>query len=128
ALLEESYRRYPNYLFARTNYALICLTRHQDPKKAFKILGGVHDLKALYPRRNMFHITEVLSFYSTLALYYHAIGKKEASWRWYEILKELDPDHHLVKQLKRKIKPSLMQRLLKPLIKWAQNKAAEDKS
>jgi len=66
----EGYKRHPDYLFAKVNYAQICL-HHKEYDKIPEIFDNKFDLKALYPKRNKFHYTEFVGFmYTDLSIFY----------------------------------------------------------
>ncbi len=56
AIVLENLRLHPDYLFARVNYAEMCLGRG-EPDKVPEILGEQLDLKQLYPERDRFHVS-----------------------------------------------------------------------
>ena len=65
AVALENYERHPNYLFAETNYARICLDKG-DLERIPAIFNDKFDLKRLYPRRSRFHISEFVAFASVM--------------------------------------------------------------
>ena len=91
-LLQEMLQRFPGYLFGRMSWAEECLTRGEAEKIA-EIFEGKFDLKLLYPERERFHLSEVLSFHSIVARYFHALGNREQAQRSYELMCQLNPDH-----------------------------------
>jgi tetratricopeptide (TPR) repeat protein len=111
AFLIEAYQKHSDYLFAKTNYALYCL-RENKPEKIPEIFNNKFDLKLLYPRRKIFHITEFTAFNSVVALYHHKQGHHEIANKYYLLLKNSDPKHHLTKMVKRELHPNFFQRFL----------------
>ena len=91
-LLQETVQRFPDYLFGRTSWAEECLKRG-EPEKIAEIFGGKFDLKLLYPKRVRFHLSEVLSFHSIVARYFHALGNRVQAQRSYELMCQLNPEH-----------------------------------
>ena len=77
-IVAKNYEKNPEYLFARLNYAEICIQ-----KKKFdlvpEILESKFDIKALYPHRRKFHITEVVGFWGVSGLYFAGIGKNDTA-------------------------------------------------
>jgi hypothetical protein len=61
ALVREAYRRHPRYLFAKVNYANLCL-QHREIEKVPGIFDHTFDLKQLYPHRTRFHVSEFTGF------------------------------------------------------------------
>jgi tetratricopeptide (TPR) repeat protein len=109
-IVRENYQRNPDYLFARLNYAEICLAKREYEKVA-EILEHKFDLKLLYPNRNLFHISEVANFMGLVGVYFFEIGEIEKAEKYYEILQEIAPDFPMTKRLHQKMHPSLVQRL-----------------
>ena len=101
-VIEENYRRNPDYLFAKINYAQICLQRGEIHKIPI-ILDDKFDLKMLYPERNEFHVTEAVSFFGMLGMYFLKIDDMDQPKRMLKILEDLDPDAEMTKELKRQI-------------------------
>lgn len=91
-LLQETAQRFPDYLFGRISWAEECLKRG-EPEKIAEIFGGKFDLKLLYPERVRFHLSEVLSFHSIVARYFHALGNRAQAQRSYELMCQLNPEH-----------------------------------
>lgn len=115
AVIAENYRRHPDYLFARLNYAEMCLAQGNYARIA-QIFAHQFDLRLLYPRRRRFHLSEVANFLGVIGLYFVAIEKREAAERQYELLKHIAPEYPLTKRLRRTFYPSLFRRLLRGLI------------
>jgi tetratricopeptide (TPR) repeat protein len=103
-LIRETYERFPDYLFGMTNYALL---RLQDghPEEVPEILRHAPDLPALFPGREVFHVSEYAAFHSTVAEYHLAIGEEEQARQRYESLLEICPEHPLVVRLGTLLEP-----------------------
>ncbi len=110
-LLEIIYRKYPDYLFGKTNYAFRCLSTCQ-PEKLVGIFGNKFDLKLLYPHRKTFHISEFTAFTSVIALYHDMIGDRRNARKYYRSLKYWAPNHSLTQVVKLQLFPTFSQRLL----------------
>jgi tetratricopeptide (TPR) repeat protein len=110
ATVRENYQRNPDYLFARLNYAEICLARG-DYEKVAKILEHKFELKLLYPKRKRFHISEVINFMGLVGMYFLAIGKRDISEKYYGVLQQIGPDYPITRQLRRRLFPGLLKRL-----------------
>jgi len=105
----EIYQKFPDYLFGKTNYALISLQKG-EPEKIPEIFDNKLDLQSLYPQRNKFHISEYTGFATVMALYYLDTGKYEAAKTYYESLEELNPESQLTERVrKRFLKEKLAQ-------------------
>lgn len=110
----ESYKKYPDYIFAKTNYAQICLL-HGKINKIPAIFNHNFNLKTLYPKRKTFHISEFLSFMEIMSIYFHKIGEQRTTIHYYDLMKRIDKNHPITKQTKRMIKPSLLSGILRKL-------------
>lgn len=97
--IEEAVRRHPDYLFARLNHAELCISRG-DLAKAAELLGGpARDLRALYPHRERFHISEYVAFTYTVGRYHLEAGDRAAAERAYERLVAVAPDERSTMRL-----------------------------
>jgi hypothetical protein len=115
ACVLEAYRRHPTYLFAKVNYANVCLQKGEISKIP-EIFDHKLDLKLLYPRRTRFHVSEFTGFAGVMCRYYGAIGEWDAAVIYYQILKQLAPKHPITKHAKRLLYPRFWIRWLR---KWA---------
>lgn len=88
----ENYKNNPDYLFAKLNYAEICLSKGNH-KEVPKIFNEKYDLKLLYPEKTVFHVTEVIGFFSVLCKYFIKIYDIESANKYYEVLEKVDPEH-----------------------------------
>lgn len=94
-LIEEHYRAFPDYLFAKINYAALCMERGEDD--AFiKVFEGKMHLQEIYPDREVFHISEFASFLAILCQYLATQGQFEPIKHYREVLAEFDPEHTTV--------------------------------
>jgi len=110
AVARENYRRNPDYLFARLNYAELCLDK-RDYEKIGEIFEQKFDLKLLYPQRKRFHISEVASFMGLIGIYFFETGERQAAEKYYDVLQQIAPGYPMTKRLRRKLFPNLLQRL-----------------
>jgi len=128
----RNYNLFPKYLFAKTNYAQICL-KNGKTDKIKKIFEGKFDLNSIYPSRKEFHISEFLSFMGVWSVYYYKIGEEEIARSYHKVMKKVDHSHPLTKSIKQQIYPPLLIRILakilgKERIKLIKNEIAEKKS
>nr|VFJ68889.1 MAG: hypothetical protein BECKFM1743C_GA0114222_105021 [Candidatus Kentron sp. FM]VFJ73281.1 MAG: hypothetical protein BECKFM1743A_GA0114220_107061 [Candidatus Kentron sp. FM]VFK16153.1 MAG: hypothetical protein BECKFM1743B_GA0114221_104051 [Candidatus Kentron sp. FM] len=91
-VIEKNYQRNPDYLFARLNYANLCI-RDGDYGKVGEIFEHKFDLKLLYPQRKRFHVTEVAGFMSTTGTYFFYAGKRESAEKCYELLEQIERNY-----------------------------------
>lgn len=90
-VLQETLERFPDYLFGRIAYAIDCLQRGET-EKVSQIFENKYDLKLLYPKRQRFHISEVLGFCAAMAWYFHSRGESDRAETYYELMCQLDPE------------------------------------
>ena len=114
--IEENYRRNPEYLFARLNYADLCLKR-RDYDTVLELLKGKFDLKDYYPERSCFHISEFTGFSHVVGTYLALTGKRDAAMVVYEGLRRVAPKHPSTKLLREILRPSLARKLLRRIVK-----------
>lgn len=98
----ENYKKHPSYLFAKINYAEICL-RENKIEEIPEIFENQTDLEMLYPKRKLFHITEVIGFIGIMGLYRVKKGEIRLAETYYNLLKTNDPAHPLTITLGRMI-------------------------
>ncbi|MEW5960034.1 MAG: hypothetical protein AB1801_20115, partial [Chloroflexota bacterium] len=109
-VIQENYRRNPDYLFARLNYAEMCRARGEYDKIA-EIFEYKFDLKLLYPNRKQFHISEVANFMGLIGVYFFETGQQDVSEKYYDILKQIAPEYPMTKMLRWKLHPGLIRRV-----------------
>lgn len=110
----DNYEKYPDYLFAKTNYAQICIW-HGKINKIPAIFEHNFNLRSLYPKRKTFHISEFMAFMEIMSIYFYQIGENKTAMRYYDLMKQLDKDHPATKQTKRIVKPPFPLRILHKL-------------
>jgi len=114
AVALKNYKKNPDYLFARLNYAQICL-RKGETEKIPEIFNNKFDLKQLYPRRSKFHVSEVAGFMGVTGMYFAIIGERETAKLCYRALKQIVPRNQITRQFKRILYPSPLIRVLRKL-------------
>jgi tetratricopeptide (TPR) repeat protein len=86
-------KEHPDYLFARLNKANDYIKKGEYEKVPL-VLGNALEIKALYPEREVFHLTEVTSYYQTVIRYLLAIENLELAENRLAIMKAIAPNHH----------------------------------
>ena len=86
---EYSYQRFPDYLFARCNYAQYLLKKEKT-EKIPEVFDNKFELQSIYPERDEFHISEVLAFFSIMCRYFTAIDELTTANVYGDLLKEFD--------------------------------------
>src|SRR5215475_5331833 len=121
ASVREAYRRHPQYLFAKVNYANLCL-QHGEIEKVPGIFEHAFDLQQLYPHRTRFHVSEFTGFAWVMCRYFCAIGEQNTAILYYQMLKQVMPNHPMTKQAKRALYPPFWVRWLRT---WADKSLPE---
>jgi tetratricopeptide (TPR) repeat protein len=121
ACVREAYRRHPQYLFAKVNYANLCLQKG-EVEKIPGIFNHQCDLKRLYPHRTRFHVSEFTNFAWVMCRYFCAIDERETAALYYQMLKHVAPRHPMTKHVKRTLYPPFWVRWLRT---WAEKRLLE---
>ncbi len=108
--IRNNYKNNPNYLFARCHYAQLCLHKGEADKIP-GIFDNKFELKALYPRRTLFHTTEYATFTKIMCEYYNCIGDKEKLESLYQSMKQVLPDADETEAVRLLLEPSFFKRL-----------------
>jgi tetratricopeptide (TPR) repeat protein len=119
--VRDTYRRHPQYLFAKVNYANLCL-QQGEIEKVPGIFDHACDLKQLYPHRTRFHVSEFTNFAWVMCRYFCAIGERETAALYYQMLKQIAPRHPMTKHAKRALSPPFWIRWLR---QWAEKRLTE---
>jgi hypothetical protein len=88
---ELLYQRHPQYLFGRLHLAQRALAEG-DLVRFEALFEKKFDLKLLYPWRDVFHISEYLSFASLLVEYYVRTQEDQAAEILLETMEQIAPD------------------------------------
>ena len=124
AITRTCIQKRPDYLFAKLNLAELFLQRREYAKIP-AIFDHNLDLKLLYPHRDKFHISEVVSFSGMLGLYFVRTGDRTAAEAHYGLLQKVAPREQMTKRLKRALYPSILRRLVNRLVQSARTRANE---
>ncbi len=114
AVNRECLARFPEYLFGRVNYAMICL-RKGEYAKVPGIFEHKFDLKELYPRRSVFHISEFTYFTGAIAMYLVATGEVEMARKCYRDIRKIAPGYPMTRELKKVLYPGVLGWILEKL-------------
>ncbi len=78
-IIIENYQKSPDYLFAKINYAQVCLYEG-NTEKIPEIFDGKFDLSLIYPERTRYHVSEFTGFAGVMCAYFASItGRVVAS-------------------------------------------------
>lgn len=104
ATIRENYERNPQYLFARFNYAELCLDS-DDPEAAREAIGGTLDIRALLGGRKRVHVSELAGFFYIVARYHLQTGDRAGAEKVFAILEDAAPDEPGTEELRRLMYP-----------------------
>ena len=82
---------HPNYLFGKLNVAFKYLA-DEKYEKVTEVLGEELEIKALYPHRDTFHVSEITGFYKATVLYFIGLNNLKEAKKRVKLIKELAPD------------------------------------
>ena len=111
-LIEDTYKAYPDYLFAKVNYADQCIRK----KKLDRVpeIFPTFDLQELSPEKEVYHTSEFRGYLIMMAYYYKALKDRERALHYLEGAKKVDPNYPGVIYLDKKLnKVPFLKRLLK---------------
>jgi tetratricopeptide (TPR) repeat protein len=102
-LTRQSYENYPDYIFARINYADQCLRKNRLDKipEIFPCLS----LKELFPQRRSFHVSEFRGFMTLMSHYHIKLKNIPLAIEYYQKAVEADPAHPSIIFLEKKLFP-----------------------
>jgi tetratricopeptide (TPR) repeat protein len=94
-ILRQLHQRYPDYVFARTGMAQLCISRGQiDEAEAL--------LKPLLTRRRL-HFSEFAAFCVAQIQLFLAQDNLDAARSWLDMWTSADPDHHAIAEWRRRL-------------------------
>jgi hypothetical protein len=100
SFVKKNYKRFPDYLFARIEYADYCI-RHNQIEKIHEIFNEGLDLKLLYPEREVFHVSEFLAFHSMLCAYLFELKEYDMLLEVFETMHDVAPNHLITRQVRK---------------------------
>lgn len=101
-IVKDNYERNPSYLFAKLNYSDYLVEQGMF-EAAAEIYDYKFDLAQLYPDRNTFHESEVLSFYGVIGHYYVMTNNYNKAMRCLKVLQALSASHGYTLRLKEQL-------------------------
>lgn len=96
-IVEETYRRFPDYWFG----FVLLATLRLDQKRADDVtamLGGKLAIQDLQHGRLSYHISEIMAYYLLMVRYHLALGKPEWAGRYLDDMEQLEPKHPATEQ------------------------------
>lgn len=116
--IQETIKRFPDYLFGKTalaEYYLETGNHRQVPK----VFNNQFDLRRIYPGEEVFHISEVRAFFSVMARYFARVGNISRALYYYFFMERLEPENPAIKVVAREIVRKEMDRLMRSRKKGA---------
>ncbi len=113
-LARRNWELHPDYLFARCNYAQMLL-RLGKIEEAAAVMNHQWDLKLMYPHRDIFHISEFLSFNAVAVEYFVRTGNFEPAQVLFDAIMEVAPNNEVTRYLRRIVEQQQLLLLAKQL-------------
>lgn len=101
-LIEENYKKNPEYFIGKINFADLCL-RRKNPEKIPEIFNHKWNLTEMFPSKKIFHISEFRGFMIIMGLYHLSIGKREAAECYHYLAARVSPSHPSTRMLAKKL-------------------------
>ena len=101
-IMRKNYDENPSYLFAKINYFEYLINQRKF-KKAATIFDHKFHLTSLYPKRDLFHVSEVTAFNGVIGYYHAMTGQYHEAKRCLDILSAVSPVHMQTLRLERKL-------------------------
>ena len=114
--LHQTIKLHPDYLFVKLNLAEEYI-KEEKYEKVPELLGEKMELEVLYPDQEVFHVTEVVSFFSTTALYFMGIGELEEAERRLKVIGEVEPDNPHADFLMKKLAAARLMKMMEKMKK-----------
>ena len=118
--IEDTFHGYPDYFFAKINYA-DQLLRTKKYDEIIQIFPS-DELKDNCHNRMKFHVIEYRSFMSLMSRYYLCIGDKEKALMFYQNAYQADPAHPSLLKIEKALYGSRMVRWFKKTSKTFLNR------
>jgi tetratricopeptide (TPR) repeat protein len=112
----ETFRLFPDYLFARLSIAELLL-RRRDYEAVADLLNHAFDIGLFCPDRKRFHVTEYSAFAAVVGLYHVGVGDLEAAGKVLDALKQVTPDAPGTRRLEHDLRVAYLERGLDKLKK-----------
>jgi tetratricopeptide (TPR) repeat protein len=111
ACVEETYRRFPDYVFGVSNWVRDRL-QEGELDEAGRALNGRFLITQFAPGRKKFHVSEVVAYQGTVGEYLAMTRATEAAQRNLEMVQEMAPDHPQVRRLAARLAGGPFRRML----------------
>jgi hypothetical protein len=106
AVAAENYNKNPDYLFARINYAFTKFKK-KEYDKIPAIFNNKFDLKEIYPKRKIFHISEYTGLADFLTMYFLEVKKVKEAEEIMNNLIKIVPSLAITLEIKKRVRKVL---------------------
>ena len=111
-LVKRIYEKHPDYLFGKCNYAQLLL-EEERAEEVPAVFNNAFELSAIFPGREVFHVSELLSVYSVLCRYFTQIDDLATADIYSQIIQEFqDVAHPLRDQAVVQLKAKKLEKIL----------------
>ncbi|NDD58217.1 MAG: hypothetical protein EBZ47_03055 [Chlamydiae bacterium] len=100
-LIEQNFFDYPDYFFAKINFADQMLRKKKFSR--IKEIFPFDELKNNFKERTHYHVSEYRSFMVLMSRYHSALRNTEKAYFFYQKALKADPAHHTVVSLEREL-------------------------
>ena len=98
AILLDTRKRFPEYLFGKIGLAEYYLN-HQEHTRVPQMLDRKFEIWQHCPNVDMFHVSEVRSFFSVVGVYFARCNQVARALYHYCMLTDIAPEHHATKRV-----------------------------
>lgn len=98
-MIREDVERFPDYLFAVTTYARLCL-REKRLDEAMRLFEGRMCLADFHPNRRRFHVVELMALHGVLTELFARRGDLDQAEMQVGIIEAFEPEHPETRRLK----------------------------
>jgi len=99
--------QHPDYLFGKLALAELYIERGEY-EKVPEILGEHLELQLLYPDTEVFHISEVTSFYSVVMMYFIELKEWGKAEDRLDLIREVEPEYQNIETLERTLHAKML--------------------
>ena len=124
AVVDRLVREHPDYLFGRLALADRYLRAGQLDRVP-EPLGGLLDLKMIYPDRSRFHISEAIGLWALVGEWSVRKGDLDAAGRYHRLMEDFAPDHPATERLGLRLLPLQMAAGFATLLAGSRPRAAK---
>jgi hypothetical protein len=114
-LTEDAFVRFPDYFFARVNFAQLLIDRDQV-EAVLPAMGGDFHTSRLFPGRSVLHVSEAVALYMLMGNYALAVGNPDQADVCLQLLEDIAPDHPCTAVLEGRLMRHAMEEAVRRLV------------